>query len=71
MQSFTYDQPAARVIFGQGAFSRLPDEVRRLGATRALVLSTPEQLKDAEEAARRLGEMTAGIFPQSGGCRSE
>lgn len=65
MQSFTYDQPATRVIFGAGAFDRLPDEVKRLGAKRAIVLSTPEQLKDAEEAARRLGGMAAGIFPRA------
>jgi maleylacetate reductase len=63
MQNFTYDQSATRVIFGVGAFDRLPDEVKRLGVRRALVLSTPEQLKDAEEAVRRLGSLAAGIFP--------
>jgi len=65
MQSFTFDQPASRVIFGVDAFDRLADEVRRLGAKRALVLSTPEQLKDAEEAARRLGDLAAGIYPRA------
>lgn len=63
MQSFTYDQPAARVIFGAGMLDRLPAEVHRLGAKRALVLSTPEQLTTAEDAARRLGDLSAGIFP--------
>jgi len=65
MQSFTFDQPATRVIFGVGAFDRLADEVRRLGLKRALVLSTPEQREDAEEAARRLGDLAAGIFPHA------
>jgi len=65
MPTFTWDQPAGRVIFGVGAFDRLPDEVKRLGASRAIVLSTPEQLNDAEEAARRLGDLFAGIFPQA------
>ena len=65
MQSFTYDQPATRVIFGVGAFDRLADEVKRLGAKRALVLSTSEQLKDAEEAVRRLGGLAAGIFSRA------
>jgi len=65
MQSFTFDQPATRVIFGVGAFDRLADEVRRLGLKRALVLSTPEQREDAEEAARRLGDLSAGIFPHA------
>lgn len=63
MQSFTYDQSAARVIFGAGMLDRLSAEVRRLGARRALVLSTPEQLTTAEDAARRLGDLSAGIFP--------
>jgi len=65
MQSFIYDQPAARVIFGAGAFDRLADEVRRLGATRVIVLSTPEQRGEAEEAARRLGELATGIFAEA------
>jgi maleylacetate reductase len=65
MQSFIYDQPATRVIFGAGSFDCLAREVKRLGAKRALVLSTPEQLKDAEEAARRLGDIAAGIFPHA------
>jgi maleylacetate reductase len=65
MRRFTYDQPATRVLFGAGALDRLADEVTRLGAERVLVLSTPEQLKDAEEAARRLGNLAAGIFPKA------
>jgi alcohol dehydrogenase class IV len=65
VQDFTYDQPAGRVIFGAGSFGRLAEEVKRLGATRAIVLSTPEQRKDAEEGARRLGSLVAGIFAEA------
>ena len=65
MQSFVYDQPASRVIFAIGSLDRLPDEVKRLGARRAIVLSTPEQRGDAEEAARRLGDMAAAIFAKA------
>ena len=42
MQSFTYDQPATRVVFGAGAFDRLADEVKHLGGKRALVLCGPD-----------------------------
>lgn len=63
MQAFTYDQASARVVFGAGMLDRLPVEVRRLGAKRALVLSTAAQLPVAEDAARRLGALSAGIFP--------
>lgn len=65
MRSFTFDQPASRVIFGAGAFQSLANEVKRLDARRALVLSTPEQVHDAEEAAGRLGNMSAGVFPRA------
>jgi alcohol dehydrogenase class IV len=65
MKAFIYDQPATRVIFGVGYFDRLAEEVQRLGATRAIVLSTPEQRKEAEEGARRLGEAAAGIFAEA------
>ena len=65
MKAFIYDQPAARVIFGVGTLDRLAEEVKHLGAKRALVLSTPEQQKDAENAAQRLGEMSAGVYPKA------
>ncbi len=65
MQSFVYDQPATRVIFGVGTLERLAEEVKRLGAKRALVLATPEQRKDAEAASARLGEMSAGVYAEA------
>jgi maleylacetate reductase len=65
MRSFTYDQPATRVIFGIGSLDRLAEEVRRLDAHRVIVLSTPEQRHDAEEVARRLGDMAAAIYAEA------
>ncbi|MBM3558740.1 MAG: maleylacetate reductase [Alphaproteobacteria bacterium] len=64
MHSFTYDALPGRVVFGAGALDRLPDEVARLGAERALVLSTPRR-GPAEEAAKRLGARAAGIFARA------
>ena len=65
MKNFVYDQPAARVIFGAGSLDRLAEEVQRLGAKRAIVLSTPEQRADAEDAARRLGQASAGVYAEA------
>src|SRR5215813_12767093 len=65
MQSFVYDQPATRVIFGIGSLDRLAEEVRRLGARRAIVLSTPEQRGDAEDVVWRLGEVSVGIYAEA------
>jgi maleylacetate reductase len=62
VNSFVYDQPATRVIFGVGSLDRVAEEVQRLGAKRAIILSTPEQSRDAEDVARRLGELSAGVY---------
>ena len=65
MKSFVYDQPATRVIFGVGSLDRVAEEVKRLGAKRAIVLSTPEQRSEAEDVARRLGELSAGVYAEA------
>lgn len=65
MREFVYDQLPCRVVFGAGAFDKLSEEVDRLHLTKLLVLSTPGQVKLAEEAARRLGSRAAGIFPHA------
>jgi maleylacetate reductase len=65
MRSFTYTQLPGRVVFGVGALDHLPREIELLGATRALVLSTPEQEAQAEDVAKRLGMRCAGVFPRA------
>jgi len=65
MKPFVYQAPATRVIFGPGTLARLSDEVALLGATRALVLSTPEQRASAERVAALLGERAAGVFDRA------
>jgi maleylacetate reductase len=62
LQDFVYNGNPARVIFGSGTIARLGNEADRLGAKRLLVLSTPEQLGQAEEIARHLGNRVAGIY---------
>ena len=65
MQPFTYTGQPARVVFGAGCLSQLVPEIERLGAHRALVLSTPEQRASAQEIAARLGDRCAGIFDRA------
>ena len=62
VDAFTYTGLPARVIFGFGTLSRLKAEVERLGAQRALVLSTPPQQPLAEGVSTLLGERSAGVF---------
>ncbi len=65
MLNFIYDALPAHVVFGVGSLERLGEEIMRLGASRALVLSTPEQRSSAADIAARLGEKAAGIFDRA------
>jgi len=53
------------VVFGTGSLAKLSEEIERLGARRALVLCTPQQRKQAQDVAARLGARCAGIFDQA------
>ena len=65
MTEFTYTSLPTRVVFGAGSLASLEDEIERLGATRALVLSTPGQRADAEAVAARLGARCAGVYDRA------
>jgi len=65
MLSFVYQTQPSRVIFGAGCVSRLPEEIERLGSSKALVLSTPEQRQSGLEMLERLGERGAGLFERA------
>ena len=62
MTPFTYTSLPARVIFGSGTLASLGDEIRRLGCSRALILSTPQQQGDAKALAGRIGPLAAGLY---------
>jgi maleylacetate reductase len=59
---FVFPGLTTRVVFGHGTLAQVPDEVARLGRTRALVLSTPHQKAEAEALAANLGARAAGVF---------
>jgi maleylacetate reductase len=65
MRPFVHQALASRVVFGAGALQQLGREIEALGATRALVLSTPEQADAARRVAELLGARAAGIFPRA------
>ena len=60
--AFVYQANPARIVFGRGTRARVADEVRGLGCSRALVLSTPFQKPDAEALAEEMGRLSAGVF---------
>ena len=59
---FIFPGLPSRVVFGHGTLASVPDEVARLGHSRALVLSTPQQEAQAQSLAAALGGRAAGIF---------
>lgn len=65
MQPFVYQGTPSRVVFAWGALATLPEEVERLGARCALILSTPEQRALADQVAQVLGERAAGVHAQA------
>ena len=62
MTPFVCDLPAYRVTFGPGSLACLPDEVKRVGGTRAVVISMPTEARFAEDASERLGALSAGVY---------
>lgn len=65
MKEFVYIGRPVRVIFGAGALQKLAAEVDRLGARKALVLSTPGRRASAEHVADLLGPRAAGVFDRA------
>jgi len=61
-REFVFVARPARVIFARGSILRLVQEVQSLGARRALVLCTPQQIDIAETVSALLGPTCAGIF---------
>jgi alcohol dehydrogenase class IV len=65
MQNFIYQAAPMRVIFGRGTLSQLASELARLCISRALILATPNQERQASQIAAMLGERAVGIFAEA------
>lgn len=62
---FAIDLPATRMRLAPGARSEARAEVMRLGAKRALILSTPQQKGMALDLAKQIGDVAAGVFTKA------
>ncbi|MEX0732187.1 MAG: maleylacetate reductase [Aquisalimonadaceae bacterium] len=63
MREFTYVGQPTHVVFGSGTVKLVADQIRALGARRALVLSTRGHEPQARELAASLGELAVDVFP--------
>jgi maleylacetate reductase len=62
MQDFVYHSAPMRVVFGAGTLRQLPEELTRLGVSRALVLATPRQTTQVADISDLIGGRLAGVF---------
>ena len=58
---FLFAMPEKRVLFGRGVFSRLKDEIERLGCAAPLVLSTPSK-RSGEKIRSVLVPLKYGLY---------
>jgi alcohol dehydrogenase class IV len=65
MDSFEYQANPSRVIFGSGSIAKVPAELERLGLSKPLVLSTPQQTSQAEDVKKILDGNVAAIFSEA------
>jgi len=65
IETFTYEALPSRVRFGRGTIGTVAAEVERLGARRALVLTTPQQAGAGERLGALLGPALAGYFTEA------
>ncbi|MEG8184027.1 maleylacetate reductase [Nocardia terpenica] len=63
MQEFGYEALPGRIVFGPGVSrSRLPGEIERLGATRLLVVTSPDRQRHAADLLDALSDRIAAVF---------
>jgi len=65
MNHFDYKALPWNLIFGTDSLQRLPEELDKLGFSRALVLTTPNQTRDGEAITELLGNRAVGLFDQA------
>jgi alcohol dehydrogenase class IV len=60
-----YNATPDRIVFGAGSIDTVRQEVDRLGAKRAMIVSTPGRQIMAQRVANNLGDAIAGILPEA------
>ena len=64
MRSFTYDALPGRVVFGEGVFARVPDEIDRLGGQRILLIADRSGRQWGQQLVARLGARIVGTISE-------
>lgn len=62
IESFSYAGSPAQIVFGYGTIANVGEWLEKLGKSRALILSTPQQAAEADALAQQLGPLAAGVY---------
>jgi maleylacetate reductase len=65
MQPFSYAALPGKVTFGFGTLAKVAEEIRGLGCSRALLLSTPQQVAQVQGLYDQLGDLAVGLFTEA------
>lgn len=65
MKDFIYNALPGHIIFGAGKLNSLAEEIDRLGCSRVLLLTTPEQAELGEQAKELIGNRWAASFHEA------
>jgi len=65
VEPFQQNQSSARVIFGVDTVTQLPDELARLRAARAMIISTEQQRGQAKRLSELLGNKSVTTFTRA------
>ncbi|KAG5641918.1 hypothetical protein DXG03_003964 [Asterophora parasitica] len=65
MLPFVYNALPARVIFGTGTLAQVVQELRNLGCSRAVVLTTPHQVEQGKAVKNLLGDLCVGLYTKA------
>lgn len=65
MIDFQFKALPWNIVFGVDSLQRLPEELDKLGKSKALVLTTPNQTQQGEEIITLLEGRAAGLFDQA------
>ncbi len=65
MIEYQYKALPWNIVFAVGALKRLPEELDKLGLSKALVLTTPNQSQTGLEIISMLGHHAVGLFDQT------
>ena len=62
---FVYTAFPQRIVFGVGSLAKVTEELEGFGASRAMILCTPEQRELAEMVAGSIGTRAVGIYDKA------